>query len=151
MTRTERSVPAAASAAAGLRAEGTAIRAKAKHAKGMRSAGRVLRGRRASVGRDRATNHQRAFGVAEGPNFSRVERGKFDGPVAAFKSGDGILIGIFALEFVSGAAVEVEFEFALRGSAMTMAPSARVMREPLSAPVSKRKTPCQWVRWRRRR
>ena len=40
---------------------------------------------------------------------------EFDGPVAALERGDGILIGIFALKFVGGAAVEMEFELALLG------------------------------------
>ena len=58
---------------------------------------------------------KRAFGIAEDADLAVIERGEFDGPVALREGGDGILIGVFALKFVGGAAVQMQFELALGG------------------------------------
>jgi hypothetical protein len=73
-----------------------------------------------------------ALGIADDAFPGGSHGGDFDGPVAAAKGGDGVAVGSGAGEFVSGAAT-------------TIADSARVIWEPLSAPASARKTPFQCV------
>jgi len=53
-----------------------------------------------------------ALGVGEFALFTGVG-GELDGPIAAAEVGDGIVIGIGAGEFVSGAVVEVQLQLAL--------------------------------------
>ncbi len=47
--------------------------------------------------------------------LSGSQAADFDGPIAAAECGDGIVVGIFAREFVGGAAVEMELQLALPG------------------------------------
>ena len=58
---------------------------------------------------------ERTFRDAECAFLGGGEGIEFDGPVAARKSGDGILIRALALEFVGGADIEVQLQLAERG------------------------------------
>ena len=58
---------------------------------------------------------ERALGIAENALGSSTGGGDLDGPVGALKSGEGVVVGIGAGQFMGGAAVEVELQLALFG------------------------------------
>lgn len=55
------------------------------------------------------------FGIAELARLGRNEAEDINGPVALAEGGDGVAVGDFAGEFVSGAALEMELQLALPG------------------------------------